>query len=444
MKIKFLFLFLFITNFLFSQSDIYYFNDQGNKLSLEEVMQEDFEFLENDILKPYSDDVHWFKIPASSSTEDYIARIEYDRIRNAKAYQKGIELKSLPKERYLSFKFDRSDDVYISVNPSLHSFIPISLNTEKQAEIRNHNQLLLNGFYYGFAVVVIVYSLFYFFVFKDDSFLYYAFLLGSVSFGLFIMDGMLNYYELSPPLNDFLNIMNYVVLAVSSSMFANSYLFLDTYFPNHKKLSHSLIAGTALMVVLYLIFKNYYFILLVNIFVFTILLSYWIYAVLLFRKNMYTKFLVFADVIILFSAIDFFILKFLGISIGNIDPISIKIGAFLEMILLSIAVLYRLNALKLQYRKMRNDIIKFSNKLQSEDIALNPLDLLSAREREIFDLIVNINTNKEIALTLNISVNTVKFHIKNIYEKLEINSRKEALSLAKTSKNKRSTLITTP
>ena len=34
-----------------------------------------------------------------------------------------------------------------------------------------------------------------------------------------------------------------------------------------------------------------------------------------------------------------------------------------------------------------------------------------------------------ISAELNISVNTVKFHIKNIYEKLNIKSRKEALNI---------------
>ena len=40
-------------------------------------------------------------------------------------------------------------------------------------------------------------------------------------------------------------------------------------------------------------------------------------------------------------------------------------------------------------------------------------------------------SNKEIGATLFISVNTVKYHVKNIYEKLDINNRKEVVEKLK-------------
>jgi len=48
---------------------------------------------------------------------------------------------------------------------------------------------------------------------------------------------------------------------------------------------------------------------------------------------------------------------------------------------------------------------------------------LSAREKEVAELLVKGKTNKEIAVTLFISVNTVKSHIKSIYKKLNVNNR---------------------
>lgn len=51
--------------------------------------------------------------------------------------------------------------------------------------------------------------------------------------------------------------------------------------------------------------------------------------------------------------------------------------------------------------------------------------LLSQREREILIFLTNGWTNKAIARQLYISENTVKFHVKNIYMKLGINSRVE-------------------
>lgn len=60
---------------------------------------------------------------------------------------------------------------------------------------------------------------------------------------------------------------------------------------------------------------------------------------------------------------------------------------------------------------------------------------LSEREFEIMMLAISDQSNGEIADQLFVSVNTVKFHLKNVYEKLGVSNRKEALQFAiKTSK----------
>lgn len=52
--------------------------------------------------------------------------------------------------------------------------------------------------------------------------------------------------------------------------------------------------------------------------------------------------------------------------------------------------------------------------------------LLTAREREVLKAIALGKSNKEISLALHVSLETVKSHIKNIYEKLKIRNRAEA------------------
>ncbi|MEY4926215.1 MAG: hypothetical protein RI894_651, partial [Bacteroidota bacterium] len=53
---------------------------------------------------------------------------------------------------------------------------------------------------------------------------------------------------------------------------------------------------------------------------------------------------------------------------------------------------------------------------------------LSTREREIIELISKGKIEKEVAAELNISSKTVKTHITNIYNKLQVNTRVEALN----------------
>ncbi len=53
---------------------------------------------------------------------------------------------------------------------------------------------------------------------------------------------------------------------------------------------------------------------------------------------------------------------------------------------------------------------------------------LTSRENEILDLLAQGFRNKEIAEKLFVSVNTIRTHVYNIYEKLHVNSRIEALN----------------
>jgi LuxR family maltose regulon positive regulatory protein len=61
----------------------------------------------------------------------------------------------------------------------------------------------------------------------------------------------------------------------------------------------------------------------------------------------------------------------------------------------------------------------------------NWVEQLSAREIEILRLIAEGSTNKEIAKKAYLSLNTVKAHTRNIYRKLNVNSRTQAIAKAR-------------
>ena len=63
-------------------------------------------------------------------------------------------------------------------------------------------------------------------------------------------------------------------------------------------------------------------------------------------------------------------------------------------------------------------------------ISSKELNELSAREKEILECIVEGMSYKMISSKCKISIDTVRFHIRNIYSKLHVRSKSEAVSLA--------------
>jgi two-component system nitrate/nitrite response regulator NarL len=59
----------------------------------------------------------------------------------------------------------------------------------------------------------------------------------------------------------------------------------------------------------------------------------------------------------------------------------------------------------------------------------NPLSTLTRREMEVLADLASGRTNKQIARDLGISLNTIKFHVRNLFQKLGVNSRSQAISM---------------
>jgi LuxR family transcriptional regulator, maltose regulon positive regulatory protein len=62
-----------------------------------------------------------------------------------------------------------------------------------------------------------------------------------------------------------------------------------------------------------------------------------------------------------------------------------------------------------------------------ESVALDPPNQLSIRESEIFKMLEQGNTNKDIARQLDLAIPTIKMHVSNIYKKLGVKNRLQAV-----------------
>ena len=66
--------------------------------------------------------------------------------------------------------------------------------------------------------------------------------------------------------------------------------------------------------------------------------------------------------------------------------------------------------------------------LDIRDLQSDPIHQLSRKERVILDALSKGLTNRELSKELGISTNTVKFHLSNLYEKLSVKNRAQAIA----------------
>ena len=442
MKIKLLVLHIFIIGNIFSQNTVSFFKDLNGSYNFETIKTVDFKAYENTISDGFNKAIYWFKIPNLNTNKEYVFRIINPHIHHVKAFQKDIELNPLSYERYITIPYVSNNQVFVRVEPRKESYLPIEITTERDFLLQERFQTLLIGLYFGFALFIMISNIFYYFVFDDAAFIYYSLFLFSTSFGLFVTDGMLNLIGVSERTIDFVIVLAYTLVAFFSSKFSSNYLQLDLYYPKFKLLPYVISLVILILGLFYLVTDNFIFLVAISILVFSVFLVYWLAGVTLFKKNIFIKVFTFAFVVIFLLSINYYVFKVFGVSSASLNATYIKLGGFIEMIVLSLAVIYRMKVLKKENRFMRSKIVSYATELEKlavevsnkqMDEKLNFENLLSIRENEIFELIVSSKSNQEIADQLNISLNTVKFHIKNMYEKLQVKSRKEVLSLAQNS-----------
>lgn len=66
--------------------------------------------------------------------------------------------------------------------------------------------------------------------------------------------------------------------------------------------------------------------------------------------------------------------------------------------------------------------------LDVRDLQSDPMFQLTKREKAMLESLAEGRTNKELAAVFGLSVNTVKFHLSNLYEKLHVRSRTQAIA----------------
>lgn len=294
--------------------------------------------------------------------------------------------------------------------------------------------LFSQGLFYGFALTVILLNLVCFFVFDETLFVLFAATLATLTTTLFFTEGLFPLIGLEGVVQTEISQSTFLLFAISlSAFFASKYLTVKDFYPKLHHITIPLLAISSLLVSMAWITSNVFMANIANTILFGLISIYFLVGVLLFSRKNYAKFYVIASFIPLLFSVDFFVLQNFGLDFLFTEAVHLKIAVLFEALLLSYAILYRMQAVKeegvLRQTEMRiflkrQDVMSRTKVEEMiEDIYLENLIMqydLDGLEIKLLQYISEGKTNTKIARKLKVTESEISEYTKELYQKLEI------------------------
>ncbi len=387
----------------------------------------------------------WFRVQlknTSSETKKLVYRINTIAFEGLKIYKKtkqGFqEIYSFEEEMNKNIKIpirlkgEELQGYYFAVNFTKSIYFPIELFEEEEHKSFLNSKQLVLGLFYGFAIMVLLINLFFYINTKDSFFLYYCSLLVGITLTLAELDGLFFLAFGNTHLIKHAGIFLNFFVAVSLLLFTTKAIRLDVYYPSVKKLGIGLLLLNATCFLTYVFTNDLLWYTLGEGVNTIILFIYWISAFVLFKKEIYARYMALGYTVIFVSNILYVLPSEFGFfSIGFTDNY-LKIGSAIEMVVFLYAISYRHKKVELERETLakKDRVTSALEKIEEEaiDVIFEKFAMkynFSLREKEIANLILRRYTNGEISQELHIQESTVKYHVSNIFSKVEINKRTE-------------------
>jgi DNA-binding CsgD family transcriptional regulator len=227
------------------------------------------------------------------------------------------------------------------------------------------------------------------------------------------------------------------------ALFAHQFLNLRSFIPKSKRLGIILLSITLLFYLMFVFTRSYLYGAIGDTFALVTLFYYWILGIRVYKTHEFGKFFTIGYSLVMLSAIFFVAPINWGFDDFSVTLKSVKLGALFEMLLLTYAITYRVKVLQIENDQFKNEIQAYLDKILSLEHKMknssssneNKITLLTERfsltnrEADVLQLISSGYTNQKIANELFVSLNTVKYHIRNIYQKLDIKNKGEAINI---------------
>lgn len=411
---------------------------------------------------------YWLRIIQQGDQVSRIVRLPFPRLRNPSIHSSGEPADIYTDRAFYEFQLpplDKDTPYYIYVEAYRSAYIPIQIVAEDAFE-RYRVRFTLNiGMYYGFSVAIFLSSLFLYLFFRENTYFYYSGLLFVVGFTFAFEDGAFLFWGFPWEVFDVLDSILHWSTGLFCTLLAWHYVQFEDHIPSIKwpLIVATLLSG--LSFVIYHITGSVFSSSMGDVFTMLSLFIIGVGSLMLYRKSKFAKLFSLAYTLILICAIDVYIPKHFGWEFIGLSLHALKIGNIVGMIMFGVVIALRINHMfhenlkhKAEIRRMLAEISLEEEKRQAQIQTNGPLEEekktlqeeqlnalqnqdvrskyamleayeLTDRQLDILDGIKQGFTNQEIADELNISLNTVKYHTKNIYEKMGVKRRAQILVL---------------
>lgn len=394
---------------------------------------------------------YWFKVAIKGNKANQIIveipthNIEeiliYKRKDNCLIYVNTIKnnynLQQNKQSRFPNFSIDienNTTEIFLKVFFSKEANFPLRIYTTKEYYDYTFIYNLFTGTYYGFLLAIVICNLFFYIKFNEKVYLYYLIFLSTYTVAILYHDGTMN---LILPKNTIIDIEGISHLLTEITMFLFSFTFLNfkDYVPKFKRYAIGLVMLMTLLEISHIITSDFIFYVMADTVAMSSFLITWIVCVVYMGKVKFARFYILGYTILITFGFHFLFSYDFGLIPNNGQTFFLKLASMIDMLIFTYAISYRLDTLNKEHKKRISELQLLLSKNQKTNIdsfymLLDENELsntkLTLQEIKVLKCIHERMTNREIAEKLFVSTNTIKFHVRNIYKKLDVKNRNEA------------------
>lgn len=409
--------------------------------SLQTVTGDNFtgwEPLSEDLYEGLENGVYWLKIRRGPSAVGEMLTLPNYHLTSARMFSVAGEILQEPNTRYLNFvlpAIDSTENYFLRINCKQEGNIPLEFRPLEAFWELHSNQSLVIGLYNGIVIAVILFNLLLFTGNGEKNHLYYSAALFFISLAIFNRDGSLQMFLGNNSYSETLEVINNIFIAVSCMVLSHHYMQIESHFPRLKYWAFAISIAALCFIVSFLITNELLLSIISDMIFWSGLLLYWVVAIALFRKSVYARFIVLAYGPMVILSFDHYLFPRLGIHSLEVPLNLYRFGGLADVVVFIYAITYQSRKMNKENRLMAMKLRDYGQQSQSERNGENVFAEfetrygLSKQELKVLERIVEGKMYQEIADELFVSLNTVKFHIRNLYAKMDIHSKKEARDL---------------